>query len=68
MAIPEILKRLAERGRSDLSNFVMPKTRIEVHDPLKSLVALAKIRGILGDRDVTPLPPRGAQRLPRIRG
>jgi hypothetical protein len=58
MAIPEILKRLAELGRSDLSNFVIHKTRVEVHDPLKPLVALAKIRGILGDGDVTPPPPR----------
>jgi hypothetical protein len=119
MGIPEILTRLTELARSDLSNFTvkvtpemaqaaikacgsdedkaryalaviegrgigldvpsalvagrgqqlksitydhdaagMPKTRIEVHDPLKALIALAKIRGILREKDVVPPAPR----------
>jgi prepilin-type N-terminal cleavage/methylation domain-containing protein len=38
----------------------MPKTRIEVHDPIKALITLAKIRGILREKDIPPAPPRNA--------
>jgi len=38
----------------------MPKTRIEVHDPIKALITLARIRGILREKDVPPAPPRNA--------
>jgi hypothetical protein len=119
MGVPEILERLTELARSDVSNFTvkvtpemsqqaieacgsdedkaryalaviegrgigldlptalvagrgqqlksitfdhdaagMPKTRIEVHDPIKPLLALAKIRGILREKEVAPPPPR----------
>ena len=44
----------------------MPKTRIEVHDAIKPLVTLAKIRGILREKDLAPPPPRNLVLIGRL--
>jgi len=128
MRIPEILQRLTELARSELSNFTMtitprmaqraidacgsdeerakyalaviegrgfgldvpraianghgqqlksitlhhdsagmPTTRIEAHDPIKPLITLAKIRGILREKDVTPPPARDLVRIGQLK-